>query len=170
MGISTLCEHCDCLFVLVLKCIHAVTWGGHDQLLFAFNCTLESRDSGPSLDRSLVPHAAHRGITVPEIARSRIKCFGRLAKGGQGEVFKAELSTESSGDVKTRDVAVKIIPIPSKGQSRMHQRDVAALEQVVATTFLASRSPHVCKMYGVSWAEDDVWCVAMPSQSTSTDR
>ena len=57
---------------------------------------------------------------------------------------------------KKREVAVKVVPVPEGVQ----RKDVGALEQVVATTYLASHSPHVCKMHGVSWSDTDSWCVA----------
>ena len=54
-------------------------------------------------------------------------------------------------------MAVKVVPIPDVVEAQ----DVGSLEQVVATTHLASHSPHVCKMFGVSWSQNNIWCDAV---------
>ena len=99
-----------------------------------------------------VVQAERWGISVPEIPRSRLMLGSLLGQGAQGSVYKAVLMAEDGG--RKRDVAVNVVPIPD----RVEAKDVGSLEQVVATTHLASRSPHICKMFGVSWAQNNVWC------------
>lgn len=99
-----------------------------------------------------VLQAERRGISVPAIHRSRITLGEELGQGAQGRVHEAELADEE-GDNR-RSVAVKVVSVPAAVESQ----DVGALEQVIATTCLASQSPHVCKMHGVSWTDKDAWC------------
>lgn len=113
-----------------------------------------------TVDRAVlrVVQAEKHGIRVPEIQRVRIKLGDEIGQGAQGRVHQAELESEDGGG-KNRKVAVKIVPMPSG----VDNQDVGALEQVVATTFLASHhSRHVCRMYGASWAEDNVWYSSFP--------
>ena len=68
---------------------------------------------------------------------------------------RGQLASNDGG--KQRDVAVKVVRVPDSVQTK----DVGALDQVVATTYLASHSPHVCKMHGVSWTEKDTWYASL---------
>ena len=98
-----------------------------------------------------VVQSERRGVSVPDIQRSRVTLGEWLGEGAQGTVQKGQLASQDGS--KPRDVAVKVVRVPDSVKSK----DVGALDQVVATTYLASHSPHVCKMHGVSWTEKESW-------------
>lgn len=104
-----------------------------------------------------VVQAESWGISVPEIKRSCIVDTKMMASGGEAPVYRATWKKE---DNSVQEVAVKALSLPRNPKFK----DLESLEQVVATTYLASRhSHHACKMMGVSWPEDydvpsEVWC------------
>ena len=114
-------------------------------------------DPGIEVDMAVlrVVQAERRGVSVPDIQRSRVTLGEWLGEGAQGTVQKGHLASQDGS--KPRDVAVKVVRVPDSVQSK----DVGALDQVVATTYLASHSPHVCKMHGVSWTEKDTWYASL---------
>ena len=121
-----------------------------------------SNDTLCYVDRAVlrVVQAERWGISVPEIPRSRLTLANLLGQGAQGSVYKAVLVAESGG--RKRDVAVKVVPVPPEVEAQ----DVGSLEQVVATTYLAGHSPHICTMIGASREQDNVWCDALSVIST----
>lgn len=96
-----------------------------------------------------VIQAERKNMQVPVIERTDLqKSDKKLGKGGQGTVYEGTLRWEGGW----RDVAIKEQTIPNG------ERDKATLRHVATTTYLASDNAHVCKMFGVSWSESDVWC------------
>ena len=154
-----------------LPCGCTMSWAGSRIAVRQLRCPLctgavpENADCPVATRVLRLVQVERRGFAVPEIERSRLTSFDRLlGKGSQGEVYKGEWRSEDG--TTTQGVAIKKIIVPQQGLERMPRKDVADLEQVVATTFLAARSRHVCKMHGVSWGDEDVWCAtAFPHTS-----
>lgn len=147
---------------ILVPCGCTMSLAASREALQCQSCTLCNADiSGDgsaecAIDRAVlrVVQAKRWGISVPSIPSSRITLGEELAQGTQVRVHEAEISGEGSGDPKS--VAVKVIPVPGEVEAE----DLCALQQVIATAYLASRSPHMCRMHGVSWSEKGLWCGA----------
>lgn len=87
-------------------------------------------------------------LHVPQVERSDIKMGASFGSDAEGSVHTATMQCRGM------QVAVKVVPLPQK----LDSHDMADLRHVVTTTFLASRSSHVCQMLGASCGPSDLWC------------
>jgi hypothetical protein len=94
--------------------------------------------------------AEHHGLTPRVVMRSEVELGEQLGEGGEGRVVR--------GTFQGKQVAVKIISL--KGSQGA--RDSASMKMVIATSYIAGiASDHVCKLLGVSWQPDELWCAPL---------
>ena len=148
------------LVPVMLACGCTVSRAGARELIAARKCTLcfatLDADASCDVDGAMlrVVQAQMHDLHVPQMQRCDITLGKALGTGGQGSVYAATLRCGKG------EVAVKVVPLPEQ----LRSQDLVSLRHVVTTTFLASRSPHVCRMLGASWGTTDLWCGCLPHE------
>lgn len=134
-------------------CGFTVSFAGSQDLIAAGKCSfcnapLAKGDSFVDDDKAArVVAAEGHGYSPQEIQSSEVELGAELGRGTEGLVVK--------GTYRGKAVAVKKIFLP--GSSGV--RAIASVKAIIATTYMASiASEHVCRLVGVCWTEEELWC------------